>query len=33
MAALVFTTLPMIIIFLLFQKYYVQGVTSSGVKG
>lgn len=33
MAALVFTTLPIILIFLFLQKYYVQGVTSSGIKG
>lgn len=33
MAALVFTTIPIIIVFLLLQKYYVQGITSSGIKG
>ncbi|ONI46948.1 ABC transporter permease [Candidatus Epulonipiscium fishelsonii] len=33
MAALVFTTLPIILIFIFLQKYYVQGVTSSGIKG
>lgn len=33
MAALVFTTIPIIIIFLLLQKYYVEGITSSGIKG
>lgn len=33
MAALVFTTLPIILIFMFLQKYYVQGVTSSGIKG
>lgn len=33
MAALVATTLPIIIIFIFLQKYYVQGVTSSGIKG
>ncbi|AGK98744.1 ABC-type sugar transport system, permease component [Clostridium pasteurianum BC1] len=33
MAALTFTTLPMIIIFLALQRYYVQGITSTGLKG
>lgn len=33
MAALVFTTIPIIILFLLLQKYYVEGITSSGIKG
>lgn len=33
MAALVFTTLPMVIVFLFLQKYYVQGISSSGIKG
>ncbi|MEW5320808.1 carbohydrate ABC transporter permease [Geobacillus thermoleovorans] len=33
MAALTLATLPVIIVFLLFQKYYVQGITSSGLKG
>ena len=32
-AALVFTTIPIIILFLLLQKYYVEGITSSGIKG
>lgn len=33
MAALTLATLPMIIVFILFQKYYVQGIVSSGLKG
>lgn len=33
MAALVFTTIPIIILFLFLQKYYVQGIMSSGIKG
>lgn len=33
MAALTFTTIPMIIVFLFLQKYYVQGIVSSGIKG
>ena len=33
MAALVFTTIPIIIVFLFLQKYYVEGIMSSGVKG
>ena len=33
MAAIVFTTIPIIILFLLLQKYYVEGITSSGIKG
>ena len=33
MPALVFTTIPIIILFLLLQKYYVEGITSSGIKG
>lgn len=33
MATLTVTTLPMILLFLFFQKYYVQGITSSGIKG
>lgn len=33
MAALSLTTIPVILIFLFFQRYYVQGITSSGVKG
>jgi ABC-type glycerol-3-phosphate transport system permease component len=26
-------TLPLLIIFLIFQRYFIQGVASSGVKG
>lgn len=33
MATLTFTTLPIVILFLLLQKYYVQGIMSSGIKG
>jgi multiple sugar transport system permease protein/fructooligosaccharide transport system permease protein len=33
MAALIFTTIPIIIVFLFLQKYYVQGIMSSGIKG
>ena len=33
MAALVVTTLPMILIFLFFQKYYIKGIASTGLKG
>ncbi|CAM4504730.1 multiple sugar transport system permease protein/fructooligosaccharide transport system permease protein [Paenibacillus endophyticus] len=33
MATLTFTTIPIIILFLFLQKYYVQGITSSGIKG
>ena len=33
MASLVVCTIPMIILFLLLQKYYVQGITASGIKG
>ncbi|MCY9660019.1 carbohydrate ABC transporter permease [Paenibacillus chondroitinus] len=33
MATLTFTTLPIVLIFLLLQKYYVQGITSTGIKG
>ncbi|GKU82133.1 carbohydrate ABC transporter permease [Niallia sp. NCCP-28] len=33
MAALTLTTIPVILIFLFFQRYYVQGITASGVKG
>ncbi|MCA0990701.1 carbohydrate ABC transporter permease [Pseudalkalibacillus hwajinpoensis] len=33
MAALTLTTIPVVLIFIFFQRYYVQGVTSSGVKG
>lgn len=33
LAGLTMTTIPVIIIFVFFQKYYVQGITSSGIKG
>lgn len=33
MAALTLTTIPVVLIFLFFQRYYVQGITSSGLKG
>lgn len=33
LSALTFTTIPMIVVFVLFQKYYIQGITSSGIKG
>ncbi|NGM81109.1 carbohydrate ABC transporter permease [Paenibacillus sp. 7124] len=33
MATLTFTTVPIIALFLLLQKYYVQGITSAGIKG
>ena len=33
MAALVFSTIPILIVYLLLQKYYVQGIMSSGIKG
>ncbi|MBZ4646282.1 MAG: fructooligosaccharide transport system permease protein [Petroclostridium sp.] len=33
MATLTVTTLPMALLFLFFQKYYVQGITSTGIKG
>ena len=33
MAALTIASLPMIILFLLLQKYYVQGIATSGIKG
>lgn len=32
MAALVLATLPMVIVFLFFQKYYIQGIASTGMK-
>lgn len=32
MAALTLATVPVILLFIFFQKYYVQGVTSSGIK-
>ena len=33
MAALVISAIPMIIMFILMQKYYVEGIASSGIKG
>ena len=33
MAYAAMMTLPLLIIFLVFQRYFVQGVASSGVKG
>ena len=33
MAALVLASLPMLIMFMFFQKYYVQGIATSGIKG
>jgi multiple sugar transport system permease protein len=33
MAGVVLTTIPVIIIFLIFQKYYVEGIASTGIKG
>ena len=33
MAVLVFSTIPILIVYLLLQKYYVQGIMSSGIKG
>lgn len=33
MASLVICTIPMVILFLFLQKYYVQGITASGIKG
>ena len=33
MAALVISAIPMIIMFIFMQKYYVEGITSSGIKG
>jgi len=33
LAGLTISTIPLAIIFLMFQKYYVQSVTSSGIKG
>ena len=32
MAVLVFSTIPILIVYLLLQKYYVQGIMSSGIK-
>ncbi len=33
MAALVISVIPMIIMFIFFQKYYVQGISATGIKG
>ena len=33
MSGVVLTTIPVIIVFLIFQKYYIQGVASAGLKG
>ena len=33
MAALAIASLPMIVLFLFLQKYYVQGISTSGIKG
>ena len=33
MAALVISAIPMIIMFIFMQKYYVEGIASSGIKG
>jgi multiple sugar transport system permease protein len=33
MAYAALMTLPLLIIFLIFQRYFIQGVASSGVKG
>lgn len=33
MATLTFTTVPIVLLFLFLQKYYVQGITSTGIKG
>lgn len=33
MAGVVLTTIPVIIVFLLFQKHYIEGVASTGIKG
>ena len=33
MAALVVSAIPMIIMFIFMQKYYVEGIASSGIKG
>ncbi len=33
MAGVVLTTIPVIIVFLLFQRYYIEGVASTGIKG
>lgn len=33
MAGVMLTTIPVIIVFLIFQKYYVAGIASTGIKG
>lgn len=33
MAGVVLTTIPVIIVFLIFQRYYVEGIASTGIKG
>ena len=33
MAGLTFSTIPLAVIFLIFQKYYVEGISTSGIKG
>jgi multiple sugar transport system permease protein len=33
MAGVVLTTLPVIVVFLIFQKYYIMGIASTGIKG
>ena len=33
MAASTFSVIPVIIVFLLGQKYYVQGIATTGIKG
>lgn len=33
LAALTGSTVPVVVLFIFFQKYYVQGITSSGIKG
>lgn len=33
MAALVISTIPMLIMFIFMQKYYIEGIASSGIKG
>lgn len=33
MAGVVLTTIPVILVFLKFQKYYIQGIASTGIKG
>ena len=33
MTGVILTTLPVVVLFLVFQKYFIQGVASSGIKG